>query len=136
MLAIAILLPAECLLAPGNGLAQRHDDLLPATPHVDLDRAAALRRLDAMVDGVLDQRLEHERRDQRVRRHPVDLPDHAQPVTQAQLSSARYWRASSTSLAIGASVRLSAISTRKRSARSSERARRGAAPSASATAPR
>ncbi len=43
------------------------------------------RRLDAVVDGVLEQRLQHERRHQRVARHAVQVPLDLQAVAQPQL---------------------------------------------------
>ncbi len=43
------------------------------------------RRLDAVVDGVLEQRLQHERRDERVARHALHVPVDDQPLAEPQL---------------------------------------------------
>ena len=47
--------------------------------------AGAGARLDAVVHRVLEQRLQHQRRQQRVRGRAVEVPDDAQPLAQAQL---------------------------------------------------
>ena len=54
---------------------------LDAHQHVAGPRA----RLDAVVHRVLEQRLQHERRQQRVRRRAVELPGDAQALAEAQL---------------------------------------------------
>jgi hypothetical protein len=55
--------------------------LLDAHQHV----GSAGARLDAVVHGVLEQRLQHERRQQRIGRRAVEVPADAQPLAQAQL---------------------------------------------------
>ena len=51
-----------------------------------IDSDAALgRRLDAVIDGVLEQRLQHERRNERVARHALDVPVDLEPIAEAQL---------------------------------------------------
>ena len=51
-----------------------------------IDKQAALgQRLDAVIDGVLEQRLQHERRNERIARHALHVPVDLEPITQAKL---------------------------------------------------
>ena len=45
----------------------------------------SLERLDAVIDGVLEQRLQHQRRHQRIGRHVVDVPVDDEAIAQPQL---------------------------------------------------
>ena len=74
MLAIAILLPAWW--RPPLALvriAQDRVHFAARQEDVDRRRRRRARRLDAVVDGVLQQRLQHERRHQRVGRHALSM---------------------------------------------------------------
>src|SRR3954470_4330047 len=53
----------------------------PAHQHV----ADARARLDAMVDGVLEDRLQHHRRQKRIERRRIELPGDTQPVGEPQM---------------------------------------------------
>ena len=57
---------------------------LPSERAGDADRAAFLERLDAVVDRVLEQRLQDQRRHLRVHRQAVELPVHFQPIAEPQ----------------------------------------------------
>ncbi len=46
-------------------------------------------RLDAMIDRVLDQRLQHERRHQGIARHPLGAPFDLQPLAEPELLQAQ-----------------------------------------------
>jgi hypothetical protein len=55
--------------------------------HHDLGRLD--RRFDAMIDGVLEQRLQQERREDRIRWCGIELPDDAQALAEPKLLQAR-----------------------------------------------
>ncbi|OYY81261.1 MAG: hypothetical protein B7Y33_02075, partial [Hydrogenophilales bacterium 16-62-9] len=59
--------------------------LVGAAIDIEADFAAVGQRFDTVVDRVFHQRLDHQRRNQRVGRHFMDVPDHPQAVAQAQL---------------------------------------------------
>jgi hypothetical protein len=101
MFTIAILFPVECR-PRREGIGEGHDHLAADEAHVDLDRAARIGGLDAVVDGVLDQRLQHQRRHHRVAGIVSVRQVTRRRSPSLRLSSARYWRTSSTSSAIGA----------------------------------
>ena len=113
--------PGWPLVAPETGWSASSCTLVAASAGCRCSISpASVRGLDAVVDGVLEQRLEQERRDQRVGGHLVDVASAtSQPVAEPQLLDLQVLAASSISRAIGESSRLSAITTRKRSARSS-----------------
>ena len=58
--------------------------LLPSCLPLDADDAAFVERLDAVVDGILEQRLQDQRWDRRIHRQPVDLPVDLQALPEAQ----------------------------------------------------
>src|SRR4051812_40392041 len=66
-------------------IAQDGVDPLSCNVDIDNDLARFHARLDAVVNGVFEQRLQQQRRDERVRRHIVDVPDDFQPVAESQL---------------------------------------------------
>ena len=67
-----------------HGVVDRQDGprAFPLAAHAD--RPALVERLDAVVDGIFEQRLQDERRDRRVHRQAVDLPVDLQPLPEAQ----------------------------------------------------
>ena len=89
MLSSAMRLPARCTSASryGFSMLRQHAVAAPLDAHQHVAGAGA--GLDAVVDRVLEQRLQHQRRQQRVGRRAVELPGDAQPLAQAQLLDAR-----------------------------------------------
>jgi hypothetical protein len=84
--------PSGCLLC---GRALRDTDSrsrlhpVAAPPDADHDVRSLRRGLDAVMHRVLQQRLQHHRRQQRVRRRLVELPRDAHAIAQAQLLDRR-----------------------------------------------
>src|ERR1700719_4998377 len=79
---------AVALALPGCGVERvaHHDGHEPAADLAGNGHRAALgARLDAMVDRVLEQRLDHEMGYQGIAGQRVGLPVHLQPPSQAQL---------------------------------------------------
>src|SRR5215831_13108905 len=66
------------------GIAQNRMHLAAPQEYVNRDHPGCARRLDAVIDRVLEQWLQHQRRNQRVAGHVVDMPLDAQPVAEAQ----------------------------------------------------
>jgi hypothetical protein len=120
-------LPGLVARLGGQRVGELHHHLAARRGALDRDLAASRGGLDAVVDGVLHQRLQHERRNQGVGRHLVDPPRHPQALAQAQRLDGEVLARERHLGEIGASVRLSAMSTRKSSAMSSSTcsARRG-----------
>src|SRR5262247_1051794 len=59
-----------------------HVHPVPVAPDRDLDRAALRPRLDPVIHRILDERLQEERRHERVARRLVDLPFDREPVAE------------------------------------------------------
>src|SRR5688572_22111440 len=73
------------LARAGVWIAHDSMDLLPGPVDIDGDEAGLDLGLYSVIHGVLEQRLEHERRNQRIARHPLHLPLDPQPLAQPQL---------------------------------------------------
>src|SRR6185312_8679434 len=67
------------------GIAQDRVHFAAAQEDINRDHPRGATRLDAMVDGILQQRLEDQRRHHRILRHVVDVPVDGQTVAEAQL---------------------------------------------------
>lgn len=60
-------------------------DLAAREKQIDRNRSWRAFRFDAVVDGVFQQRLQHERRHQRIGRHALDVPIDEKARAQPQL---------------------------------------------------
>ena len=89
MFSSAMRLPARCSSASRYGFSMRASTRSPRRSMRTSTSPGAGARLDAVVHRVLEQRLQHQRRQQRVGRRGVELPGDAQPLAQAQLLDAR-----------------------------------------------
>src|SRR5437899_1618838 len=75
------------VVPPAVGLIRiAQDRVHVAALEEDVDRhdAGRARRLDPVIDRVLEQRLQHERRNERVARHAVQMPLDLQAISEAQ----------------------------------------------------
>jgi hypothetical protein len=99
------------------GIAQDRVDVAALAEDVDRNHTRLARRLDAVIHGVLQQWLQHQRRHQRVAGHAVEMPLDLQALAQAQLER-QVLPAQPDLVGERASSPLSRINTRKRSARS------------------
>src|SRR5438552_18925621 len=61
------------------GVAQNRMHLAAPQEYVNRDHPGCARRFDSMINGVFEQRLENQRRHQRIARHVVDVPLYSQP---------------------------------------------------------
>ena len=52
---------------------------------IDRNRARLTRRLDPVVHGILEQRLQHQWRNERIARHALHIPVNDQSITEPQL---------------------------------------------------
>ncbi len=73
------------LRAPGPSSRTSSTSESPSSAADDLDRPAARARRDAVLDRVLDERLQRERRNHAIERVGVEPLDDAQTVAEAQL---------------------------------------------------
>ena len=66
-------------------ISQIDMQFIAAAGKTDAQGAVFARRLDAMIDGILEQRLEHQRRHFQIGRHIDNLPFDMQALTETQL---------------------------------------------------
>src|SRR5205823_5366620 len=80
-------LVAGLMTAPAqkNRIPQDRMNLALRQKEVDRNRARLARWLDPVVHGILEQRLQHQRRDERIARHTLDVPVDDQPIAEPQL---------------------------------------------------
>ena len=67
------------------GVAQYDHHLVAVAVDIDHDFPREARRLDAVIDGIFQERLQHQRRNQRIGGHLVRVPRDLQAVAQPQL---------------------------------------------------
>ena len=71
--------------AQKNRILQNRMNLALRQKEVDRNRARIARRLDPVVHGILEQRLQHQRWDERIARHALDVPVDDQSIAEPQL---------------------------------------------------
>src|SRR5439155_24835532 len=80
-------LVAGLMTAPAqkNRILQNRMNLAFREKEVDRNRARIARRLDPVVHGILEQRLQHQWRNESITRHALQIPVNDQSITEPQL---------------------------------------------------
>src|SRR5438445_12334218 len=71
--------------AQKNRILQNRMNLALRQKEVDRNRARIARRLDPVVHGILEQRLQHQWRNESITRHALHIPVNDQSITEPQL---------------------------------------------------